>query len=689
MATPVIETTQEIIQKLKQKDKLSAKDMKWIGGIIEEASETYYNTDNEMMSDEEFDALAREYKRLGGKIEVGANPPKGKGTVEVSHSFQELVGTLDKTNYIWNASKDPNDPTKKSVEEWVQWICKKLLDSHLKDSQFSVGISFKFDGNSVVIEYKNGKVVKALTRGRNGLGMDLTHVFKDHTIPRKDHVGIKYEVIIPWDKYRQLQEDTGTSYANPRNLVSGKLGDKNAYDYYKYMELVPLWVKTKDEIMERMDQLEFIEECFGEENTLFYDFSIVEDVDASNAGHLMHELQKWFDTYVEERYNLPFMIDGLVIEVLEQEFRDVLGYSGDEPNWATALKFPYMQKVTTVNNFDFTLGDSGIITARVWYDEVEFVGTKHVKQSLQNYRRFKELNLGIGSQILVQYRNDCLTYVLPIDNDHNRSITPFPYTDCCPVCGGEVGITETGAFAFCANDECEGKIVGTIQNYLTKMDIKGIKESTILKLRDSGLVRSIQDLYTMDYGKISEIDGLGPIAAINIGGAISGKTPYDYEIIGSMGIGSFSRSKAKELCKTFTVRDLMDQSKSNPVGLVQQIIELEGFNKKTAEYILAGLEQHEDTIEFLLSREHKVFHDEFAKMANVKALKIVFTNFRDQKMQKALEDMGHKITSGVSGKTDVVVTPDPNGNTVKLKSARDKGIRIVGVEEFKKEMGVE
>ncbi|ASU00113.1 DNA ligase [Bacillus phage PBS1] len=674
---------QKFIISLKQKKNLSAEKLEEVKSFLDKASEAYYNTGQEILSDDEFDAIAREFKRLGGKLDVGANPPKGKGTVDVSHTFAELVGTLDKTNFIYE--KNVDDPSKKSVEEWLNNIIKKLGN----DKEFSLGISFKFDGNSVVIEYKDGKVVRALTRGRNGLGMDLTHVFKDHTIKRKDHVGIKYEIIIPWKRYEDLMKDTGVSYANPRSLVSGKLGDDNAYEYYKYMELVPLWVKPYNSTMERTEQLEFIEEAFGEDNSLFSDYRLIEGVTGNNLTPFMEELEDMYEKYNIERYNLPFMIDGLVIEVLEEDIRNTLGYVNDEPNWATALKFPYMEKTTTVTDFDFTLGDSGIITARVWYEPVTFNGTEHRKQSLQNYKRFKELGLGIGSQILVQYRNDCLSYVVPILNEHNKNISPHPYTDKCPVCGGEVGITKTGAFAYCKNETCEGKTVGKIQNYLTKMDIKGIKESTIVKLHNAGLVKSITDLYTMDYGKIAEVDGLGAIASINISGAINSKIPYDYEIIGALGISSFSTSKAKELCKVFSVQEMLDILESYyPENLINSITQQEGFSDITANYIVEGLQKNKETIEFLLKREHKVFKTEYEKMAGVQAMKIVFTNFRDEAMQIQLEMAGHKITSAVSRKTNIVVTPNPNGNTVKLKKAREYGIRIVSVDEFKEEMGI-
>jgi DNA ligase (NAD+) len=674
---------QKFIMSLKSKESLSKEELDKVEKFLEQASNAYYNTGEEIISDDEFDAVAREFKRLGGKLKVGAEPLKGKGTVDVAHTFAELVGTLDKTNFIY--IKNVDEPSKKSVEEWINGIIKSLG----KSRKFSVGISFKFDGNSVVIEYKDGKVIKALTRGRNGLGMDLTHVFKDHTIKREDHVGIKYEIIIPWEQYRQLMSDTGVSYANPRSLVSGKLGDDNAYEYYKYMELVPLWVKPLEDNMERMEQLEFIEEAFGEDNSLFSDYRLIEDISGDDLSLFYTELEDMYNHYDTARYDLPFMIDGLVIEILEQEARDILGYVSDEPNWATALKFPYMQKTTKVTGFDFTLGDSGIITSRVWFEPVEFNGTIHEKQSLQNYRRFKELGLGVGSEVLVQYRNDCLTYVVPVVNEYNKTITPSDYAKECPVCGGDVFITSSGAFALCSNSSCEGKVVGRIQNYLTKMDIKGIKESTIKKLFDAGLVNGITDMYTMNYSEIGNIEGLGSVMAIKISGAMNGKVPYDYEILGALGIPAFSTSKAKELSKEHSLQELLDEAVSNAVGLVKTISDIEGFADTIANAVVGGLLANKETIEFLLEREHKVYKDEMAKVKDVTAMNIVFTNFRNEAMQIKLEMMGHKVKSGVSGKTDIVVCPDPNGTTTKLNKARELGKRIVTIDEFKSEMGLE
>ncbi|ALN97842.1 NAD-dependent DNA-ligase [Bacillus phage vB_BpuM-BpSp] len=676
-----METIQATIFKLKNKKSVSNEEMNDIESILEDASKSYYNTSDLLMTDDEYDALAREFKRLGGVLKVGAEPPKDKGTINVEHDFAELVGTLDKANHVY--IKDSNDPAKKSVEEWIKWISAKLP----KNKSFSLGISFKFDGNSIVVEYKDGKVLKALTRGRNGQGMDLTHVFKDHTIVSKENVGIKYEVVISWENYRKLIEDTGLSYANPRSLVSGKLGDDNAYQYYKYMELVPLWVKLKDKNMDREKQIEFIEENFGEDNSLLGEYTIVEDVEGEDYDHFIQHLKEFYDNYTNERYNLPHMIDGLVIEVIEEDVRQALGYADDQPRWAIALKFPSLKAKSRVTNFDFTLGPSGIITPRVWYEPVDFNGSIHTKQSLQNYKRFAELKLGIGSDIIVSYSNDVLTYISK-DMDSNKEVEPYPFTNECPVCKGDVVIGESGAFAYCDNNACEGKVVGRVQNYLTKMDIKGIKDSTLEKLMLSGLLNGITDLYTMDYSKIASIEGLGLTTGINIKTAINSKVPYDYEIAGALGINSFSITKSKELFRHFSLKNLMERLFEDRQKLIEEIKDIEGFSEITASYITDGLEANEEVVSFLLSREHKVLADEVVQSNDDKPLKIVFTNFRDEMMQFELEKRGHKITSSVSGKTDVVVCPDVNGNTVKIKTAKAKGIRVVNVEDFKKEMGL-
>jgi len=670
----------------KLKDGLKKKDDKALNQtrhLLEKASYDYYNTGKTIMEDIDYDNLYIAYINAGGDEIVGSPAPSGKKLVNVQHNFNELVGTLAKTHGI------------DELEEWFIKVFSKLKG---KMKTLSIGLSFKFDGNSVVIEYKNGKPIKALTRGKDGKGADMLEVFKRHRIKSKEDVAIKYEVIIKWDDFRQLKIDEGKYYKNPRNLVAGKLGSNDAPKYYPYMTLVPLWVKLKDKIMKREDQLDFIEDNFGEDVELFHLYNLYSDININknNITELSKEINDVYDLYTEERYTLPYMIDGLVIEIMDQEARDILGYTNEKkdiPNWAVALKFPFMEHESTVTGFDFTLGDSGRITPRVFFEPVEFIGTIHTKQSLENYARFHELNLGIGSKILVSYHNDCLTYITKIDCKENDNIKPYPFTNICPICGKHsVVLNKNKAFAFCSNKECEANIIGKIQNFLIKMDIKGIKFNTLKKLYDNKLITDVPSLFSIDYDKVENIEGLGASTALNIAGSLNSpwqyEKPFDYNIIGSLLIDGISTDKAKEISKHYSIGDLLAFYEDGT--LQKKIIELEGFSKISANKLYKGIKENKTTINFLIEKGYRNYKDTIKKIEGVDPLKIVFTNFRDAAFQSQLEEIGHKVmTSSVSSKTQLVIAPDVNGTTVKLKKARELGIRIATPEEIKKEYGLE
>lgn len=670
-----------------KKGSLTKDELNELKDYLKEASYNYYNTENIIMGDTEYDILYTLFIYFGGKEFTGAKPSKNKKIVSVKHNFNELVGTLSKQNFIYEKDMDENSKKQglSTVEQWLNNIFKKF-----PNEKFDIAIEFKFDGNSVCIEYVDGKPKMALTRGENGEGMDLTDVFKDHRIKSTKDVGIKYEIIITWDDFKKLCKELNKDYANPRSLVAGKLGSNDAYKYYKYITLVPLWCRYLDKNMDREKQLKFIEKNFGKDNLLFNDFRIIEGISSHHKNHFYKELRKMYKKYENTRDKLPFMIDGIVIEIIDQSMRDKLGYANDKPNWATALKFPYLSKVTKITNFDFCLGDSGIITPRAWFEPVKFNGSVHQKQSLQNYKRFKELKLGIGTEINVAYHNDCLSYITPIDTENNKKIKPFEFPKDCPVCHSPIIIDPSGARARCSNPNCIGIVLGKIKNYLVKMNIKGIKENTIEKLYKAGLLTSIENLYNMDYSKIPTIDGFGEMSAISIKGAIESKVPYDYEILGSLMIDGIGIKNAKEICKNITLEDLLNEILSDKLKIYRKIIKIDGFSDILAGSLINGVEINQNTIKFLLNRNHYNLKDEINKgnnNSNTKSMSIVFTEFRDPSLQFELEKNGHIIKSAVSKKTDMVVTTNPNGNTTKLKKARELNIPILELNEFKKKYG--
>ena len=644
-------------------------DIKEMKDLLERASEAYYNSEDKIMSDEEYDRLRDQYESEVGLLPIGALPKEGKGTVNVEHSFSHLVGTLSKTN---------------NIEQFKDWLTKTVVNAgcSIKENRLRVVASYKYDGNSVCIEFKNGKCYKALTRGRDGKGLDLTHVFKDCTITDKRHVGVKFEVIMTWKDFDKLNEDMNTEYKNPRSVVAGILGRDNAYDYFKYLTLVPLAYDVKDVELKKIEEIELILDQFKDKSWSKINF--VFQIFHGTIDDIIEELDEFYQELSKDRQNLDYMIDGIVIELLGKRFKN-LGWVNSKPKWCCALKFPYMEATSKVTGFDFCLGNSGKITPRVYFEPVVFNGATQTKVSLANYDRFQELKLGIGSDILVQYRNDCLSYVEKLNTKNNKTVKPYPFTDKCPLCGGEVKVTDTGAFAYCANDLCPGKVVGRIERYMEKLDIKGIKEATIQKLYDAGMITNISDMYKLDYKKVAKIEGLGTKSANIMKKAIESKVPFDYELLAGIGIEDLGNTMAKQLCKEYSLSELLEMSKKRTFKKI--IINLDGFSDIMAGKLLDGLNTYRDELNKLIECTNmKVYKDSLAKPTGQTYTFCItgnLNNWKRDELKNILESLGHKVTGGVTSKTDYLINNDLESSSSKNKKAKELNKLIINEEQLK------
>lgn len=648
--------------------------------LIEEklklASEAYYNTNTKIMSDIEYDELEEKYQQLTGHKYIGAEPPSNLGLANISHKYKHLTGSLAKA---------------KNVDEV------KVFLNNIKENYGNIPnlyITLKYDGNSIEIEYdENGEIVKALTRGKNGKGVDLTHVFKDtHSLEILGCCGIKYEVIITDEDLERLQKDYNLEYVNGRSAVAGILGSNDSSELVDYVTLVPLWLQFEnDEDTLRKYQLEILEDEFGEDyKTIVKQYSLLINGESKDRtlDNIIQDIETQYKTIMDTIPNLNFMIDGLVIEIMDKELRSKLGFTSTHPKWAIALKFPPQEAKSTVKAFDYCLGDSGRITPRVWFEPVSFIGTTHNKQSLNSYKRFLELKLSIGSDILVSYNHDCLTYVTPLETENTKNLrSNWMHPEIlCPVCGSKAVPTDDNTLLYCRNKNCPGSVIGKIQNYLTKMDIKGIKENMIKAFKENNLVNKIEDLYTMDYSKIANIERMGDKVAKNVKKAMQEKIPYDYEILGSLGINSCSLETTKEIFKTDL--SLNEMIKLND-DLKLKLTNINGIADITANYIINGIEENKDLILFLMNRKWLSYREELDKNKTTeKSMTIVFSGIRDKELKEKLELKGHKVTGSVSAKTDIVITNDTESNTGKVAKARSLGKEIITLDDFKKKYDI-
>ena len=648
---------------------MNIKEMK---DLLEKASDAYYNSDEKIMSDEEYDKLRDKYENEVGLLPIGALPKEGKGTVNVSHNYENMVGSLSKTN---------------TIEGFREWLEKTITNGKGDRNKIQLLVSLKYDGNSVAIEYENGKCKLALTRGRDGKGLDLTHVFKDETIPVKDNLCVKYEVVMCYDDFNQFLEDTGGDYKNPRSVTAGILGRDDAYKYRKYLTLVPLAVALEnEEFSSKNDELKTLKKVNTGKVKYHADAKLLK----GNLEEVIEQLEDIYNNLSNTRQDLNVMIDGLVIELIGKKYHK-LGYVNTKPKWVVALKFPYMEKTSKVTGFDFCLGNSGRITPRVWFEPVVFNGATQQKVSLANYMRFQELKLGIGSDILVQYRNDCLSYVEKLDTEHNKTVTPYEFTNVCPVCGSPVEINDNGTYAFCSNPNCNGTVIGRIERYLTKLDIKGIKAATLEKLYDNNMITDIHSLYELDYKKVAKIEGLGTKSANIMKKAIESKVPFDYELLAGIGIEDLGNTMSKQLCKVYSLTELLDLSKKK--SFKNEIIKLEGFSDIMAGKLLYGLNTYRDELNKLIKCTNMKIYKESLVTPTGKTYNFCITGSINQwknrdELKSVLESLGHKVTGGVTSKTDYLINNDLESTSSKNKKAKELNKLIINEQQLKELLGL-
>ena len=668
------------------------KNLNEVKELLEKSSEAYYNSDEVILTDEQYDKLYSLYQRITGDVIVGAIPPTGTKEVNVQHNYEQLVGTLYKAQ---------------SLEDSINEV-HKIVEKNDEDT-FIINLSLKFDGNSITNEYdKNGNVKLSLTRGKNGCGADKTICFKDRKVNGifKTDFAVKYEAIILYKDYEKICNLSDDEYANPRSLISGLLGKNDNYEFSKYFTLVPLELRLKDSSYPTttfdgvtIKDKDCLDSLYDNNKETNYYSKYSETRSCNNEEEINTCIEEYYDYVQSIRQDLEFMIDGIVVEFLNKSIIDKMGYDnlGEKPKHSFALKLPRLEKIGIVTDIDYPIGSSGRITPRIWYTgedgkPIVFNGCEMNKQQISSYKRFKELNLGLGSRILVSYNNDCLSYISKINCPENEEIKPFKFIKRCPICNSDIVIrvNDKGikTIASCPNEECDARVIGKINNFLVKMDIKGTKENTLEKIYNEGLMTTIKDLFTMDYNDVSNV--VGEKTALNLKKAVESKTYFDYEILGSLMIDGIGIESSKVIMKNYTIDDIIDMKKKSVI--IENISQLEGFSKIKAKSFAEGLIQNIKLIKFLKSRKenYKVLKDVLKEnnVSSVDSMKIVFTGFRDPALQNKLEMMGHKVTSSVSGKTSILVHNGDPGAT-KIEAAKKNGTKIMMLNEFKKFMNIE
>jgi DNA ligase (NAD+) len=656
-------------------------------------SDSYYNDGIKLITDEEFDRLKAEYEKEFGKAPVGAAPEKHKNLLTLKHNYTQLANTLGKVNSI------------KELYEWVE----KTLGTNVPGN-VDVYVSLKVDGNALTLEYENDILVSAVTRGQDGVGKDFTKLFKNHKLANGlcagklnqsclKNYGIAFEACVLYDDFERLIKIDGADFNNPRSAVPGILADTTG-ELLQYLTLMPLklQLKTFNGSIQGLEYPRHLQ-LDSMEKFIFHRFYNMEFRRVK-----IKDIEKWYNNLVNDRFKLPFMIDGIVIEIAQEHMRDHLGWSGEMPLHTIALKLPYIEKETKAIKIDwFTEGNSAIYTPVVWFDPIILNGNTYQKVSLSNYKRFKKLNLCQGDKLIFQLRNDVLGYIekVPVDytlNENKNVLRRILDTKThCDFCNHKLKLTDSGSILFCDNKECELVVIGNIQNFLEKNKIKGIARNTIESLYKNDIISDIPSLFRIDYSALAELDGFGKGSAENIKKALSvftdEKKPIkDYMILGALNIEFCSTSRVKTIMKYFTLDEIFDMLDDNTFDT--KLMEIDGIGKAVTESFKNGIYEHlelivelYETIEIVNTKIQCIAHQVDFIPLNF-CITGSLNKFKREDLVEKLEAKGHKVQAKVSKTTNFLVTNTPDSGTGKNLDAAKLGIKIITEEQLYKEVGL-
>ncbi|MCX7738502.1 MAG: NAD-dependent DNA ligase LigA [Hydrogenothermaceae bacterium] len=555
----------------------------------------------------------------------------------------------------------------------------------------------KFDGAGISLLYENDLFVRGATRGDGEVGEDITNNLKTiKTIPLSasfskygiKRVEIRGEVLVRKDVFKELNEERLkeglTIFANPRNMASGSIrlqdpkevASRNleAFVYQiTYAEdeegvnvLRSKLVKHSQHI-QMLDQLKF--------KTPFQVIRVCQGIE---------EVIQYCDYWQEIRDDYPYEIDGMVIKVNDTRLYEKLRFTSHYPRWAIAYKFKARQGTTKIKEVVFQVGRTGAITPVAKLEPVEIGGVIVSSVSLMNEDFIREKDIRIRDTVLVERAGDVIPYVVMVVKEaRDGDEKPIQFPQTCPSCGYPIKRPIGESIYRCFNINCPSQVIERIIHFTSKdgMDIRGLSEATIKKFYNLGLIKSIPDLYRLNYSIIKQIKGFGEKSVQNLKTSIEeSKTRPIYKLIYSLGIRYVGETTAKTLSSVVKcVEDLKEFTK-------EELTQLQDIGEKVAEEIYNFFHNYKnlEIIYQLKSLGVNTCREEIRE-GKLKGQVFVFTgtmkNLTRERAKEMVENLGGIVSDSVSKKVNYLVVGKEPGSKLQ-KAKKIPTIKIISEDEF-------
>jgi len=637
----------------------------------------YYVKHNPEISDFEFDKLLKQLQDLEQKYPEFYDPtsPTLRVGSDLSSDFTQEVHEYPMLSLA-------NSYSKEDLQEFDARIRKVL-----GDRPFTYTCELKYDGVSISLQYKNGKLTRALTRGNGIQGDNITNNAKTiKTIPLQLHgdfpneLEIRGEVVMPRAGFNALNEERielgEQPFANPRNAASGSLKLLNSREVARRpLQANMYYIPSETPTDSHFENLELARS---------WGFNVPELSErCKNIDEVYAFINKW-DT---KRKDLPFDTDGIVIKVDSISLQEELGMTAKTPRWAIAFKFKAEQARTKLLSVDFQVGRQGTITPVANLEPVLLAGTVIKRASLYNADQMQELGIRINDYVFIEKGGEIIPKVVSVDTEaRGEDSQPLHFITHCPECGAELVRMEDEANFYCPNSKnCPPQIKGKIEHFVGReaMNI-ALAGATIEQLYNAGLLKNAADFYTLTYNDVIQLDRFAEKSAKNLIDSIqeSKKVPFN-RVLYAIGIRHIGKASAKVLANKFKSIDAIQNAS------IEELQETEDVGEIIAESIKQFFDDEDNRAFIQKLKDNGVqfeLQEKTAAISNLLEGKtiVISGTFRDHsrdEMKDLIEANGGKNVSGVSKSTTYLLAGEGIGPS-KLEKAQTFGVQIISEDEF-------
>ena len=642
--------------------------------LLNKYSYDYYVEDNPQISDTEYDTLYKQLEKLEKEYPelIQENSPTQRVGDVVLSEFEKVthkIPMLSLSNtFSTEDLRDFDNRIKKIVaDRKIEYICE-----------------LKIDGLAISINYEDGKLISAATRGDGTVGEEVTDNIKTiFSIPKvlKDNktFEVRGEVYLPKKSFNILNEERKENnevlFANPRNAAAGSLRQLDSKITAQRRLSAFIYSVVGDNTIE--SQLQALKTAEEYELPVNNNYKLCKNID---------EVINYIEYWDLNRKNLPYEIDGIVIKVNSYSLQEEIGYTQKSPRWATAFKFPEEELATKLLDVELSVGRTGIVTPVAQLDPIVISGSTVSKASLHNKDVIDELDIHIGDMVIVKKAGEIIPKVVRVLKELRlENSEKYIMPNRCSSCNSELVSKKDDPFIRCVNPECPEQNIRKIIHFASRdaLNIEGLGDKVVATLYEQGIISHTIDLFSLEREKLIDLDRMGEKSVDNLLTAIeNSKNSTLDKVIYALGILNVGKKAAKILAEKYlNLTTLM-------TATVDDLINLPDIGLITAESVIDFLSNEinikfiNDLISIGMNPQYEVQKIEDDNIFSGKTIVLTgkLVELTRNEAKEYLEKLGAKVTGSVTTKTDLVLAGEKAGS--KLAKAEQLGIQVISEEEF-------